>query len=104
MTAEVSEGAAADGIVAEAEWARCIGHVIFGVNAAVAADLAQLTGLDHFPLQCDHRIAEVVEADLSLDACGFRCIGHLPRVSSERCQRLFAVNVLPGGDGGKRHL
>ena len=104
MTAEVGEDATTDGIVAEAEWALGIDHVVFGVNAAIAADLAQLTGLDHFPRQHEHRIAKVVEANLRLDACSFRRICHLARVGSARCQGFFAVNVLAGGDGSQRHL
>ena len=104
VAAEVGERAAADRIVAEAERARRVGHVVLGVDAAVAADLAELARRDHLAREAEHRVAEIVEADLGLDPGRFRRVGHLAGVRGERRERLLAIDVLAGGDGRERHL
>ncbi len=79
-------------------------HVIFGMNAAITADFTDFATADQITREGEHRIAEIVEADLRCDASGFGRVGHLPGVRCARRQRLLAVNVLSGSDSGQRHF
>ena len=104
MAADVGERAAAGRIVAEGEGSVGVGHVVLGVDAAIAPDLAEFAGCDHLAREAEHRVAEIVEADLRLDAGRLGGLGHLASVGRERRQRLLAIDVLAGGDRGQRHL
>ena len=81
-----------------------IGHVVLGMDAAEAGDLAQLASGDHLARQLERRVLDVVVANLRLDA---RCLGrlhHLARLAGAGRQRLFAMNMLAGPGRGDRHL
>ena len=104
VAADIGQRAAARRLVAEVGRRLGIGHVVLAVEAAVAQDRAELAGGDHPLRDRHHRVAEVVEADLRLDACGFRRLRHLARVLDRGCERLLAVDVLARGDGRERHL
>ena len=104
MAADVGERAAAGALVAEGEGRRGVGHVVLGVHAAVAADLAELARRDHLPRQLQHRIAQIVEPDLGRDPRRLGRLGHLARLRGERGERLLAVDVLARGDRREGHL
>ena len=104
VAADIGQRAAARRIVAEGEGAGRVGHVILGMDAAVAADLAQFPRRDHLARDMDHRVAEVVEADLRPDPRRFGGLGHPKGVCGQRGQRLLAIDMLARGDGGQRHL
>ena len=72
------------GIMPEGERSCRVRHVVLGVNAAIAPDLAQFARLDHFARQAQHGVAEIVETDLRLDAGAFRSLSHFPGVRCER--------------------
>ena len=77
-TADIGQRAAARRIVAEGVGAGGVGHVILAVDAAIAADLTQLARRDHLAGQNQHRVAQIVEADLGLDALRPRRPGSFP--------------------------
>ena len=54
--------------------------------------------------EAEHRVAEVVEADLGFHALGLGCFGHLARICCERREGLFAINVLACCGRRQRHL
>ncbi len=74
------------------------------MQAAIAADFAELAGRDHVASKRQHRIAQIVEANLGLDALRLGRLRHLARIACQRRQRLLAIDVLAGGNGGKRHF
>ena len=55
VAADVGERAAAGGIVAEGERPGGVGHVVLGMNAAIAADLAEFARGDHFARKTEQR-------------------------------------------------
>ncbi len=104
MAADIGQRPAARRVVAERVGAVRIGHVVFAVNAAIAADLTQFAGGDHVPGEGQHRVAEIVEADLGLHASGLGDQGHLQSIGGQGRQRLFAIDMLAGSDRGQRHF
>ncbi|MPL79712.1 hypothetical protein SDC9_25596 [bioreactor metagenome] len=104
MAADIGERSAPRRIVAEGPGAGGIGHVILGMQPAIAADLAQFAGRDHLARQPQHRVAQIVEADLRLHCLRRRRIGHLARLGRARRKRLLAIDMLARGDRGEGHL
>jgi hypothetical protein len=81
-----------------------VGHVILGMQAPVAPDFAQLSGCDHLARGGQHRVAQVVEPDLSLHPFGFRRQRHLQRIGGEGRERFLAVDMFSGGNRRQRHF
>src|SRR5262249_47321503 len=90
--------------MAKSEGTCSIHHVAFGMDAAIKADLAELTAGDEVARQYHHWIAEIVESDLSLDSGDFSRIRHFASVAGPRRERLFEVDMLAGGDRCERDL
>ena len=105
VTADVGDGAAATaGVHAPAIGYLGIGHVVLGVNTAKARDVAELARRDHRARELQDRVPEVVVADLRHDLGRFGRFHHVARRRRVRRDRLLAMDMLAGGDGGQRHL
>jgi hypothetical protein len=74
------------------------------VAAVERADLPDFSGGDEVARKPEERVLEVVEPDGGRDPGPFCGESHLERLGHGRRERLLAIDVLAGGDGGKRHL
>ena len=104
VAADIGQRPAARRVVTEGEGPLGIGHVVLAVETAVSANLAELAGRDHLLRKADHRVAEIVEPDLSLHASGLGRVRHLARVLRRRREGLLAMDMLARSDGRQRHL
>ena len=68
------------------EGRRRVGHVVLGVDAAEAHDLADLAGCDDLAGERDHRVLQVVEADGGRHAGLLGGVGHLLRLGGVRAR------------------
>ena len=94
VAADIGQRPAARRVVAEGIGAIGVGHVIFGVGPAIAADFPQLARVNHGFCVDKHGVAQIVETDLRLDPPRLGGVGHFGRIGGQRRQRLFAIDVL----------
>src|SRR6266566_590211 len=80
VTAQIRQCSTTDRIVTKCERTLRVRHIVFGMNTAITADVADFAAVDQIAREGDHRIAEIVEADLRGDASSFSRVGHLAGV------------------------
>ena len=104
MTADIGQRTTPCRVVTKGIGPLGVVHVILGMDAAIAGDLAQLACRDHLMRQRQHRIAQIVEADLRADPRRLGRLGHFQRIGGQRGQRFFAIDMLARRNRRQRYF